>query len=279
MNLTNYHSHSPYCDGRSNIEEFIATAIYWGFTSYGVSPHSPIPYPSTCNMLSERVEEYISEMDMLKKKYEGKIEIYTGMEIDYFGEEWNASNDYFQTIPLDYRIASLHFIANQEGEYYDIDGNAQKFIKLVDTHFGGDIRYVVETYFENMIKMIEIGGYDFIGHPDKISMNASAYTPHITDSTWYKDIVHDYFKFIANKGVMLEVNTKAFIPHSYLFPNASHFKMLKELNIPLVVNSDAHIPSLMKSGFNETYALLKEAGYKNTMQLSGGEWVENHIQI
>ena len=53
--------------------------------------------------------------------------------------------------------------------------------------------------------------------------------------------------------------------------------MLKELNIPLVVNSDAHIPSLMKSGFREAYALLKKAGYKNTMQLSAGKWVENPI--
>jgi hypothetical protein len=44
-----------------------------------------------------------------------------------------------------------------------------------------------------------------------------------------------------------------------------------------VVNSDAHIPSLMKSGFKEAYALLKEAGYKNTMQLSKGVWIENTI--
>ncbi|MBR4118895.1 MAG: histidinol-phosphatase [Bacteroidales bacterium] len=275
MNLTNYHSHTPYCDGRCNIEEFIVTAIFWGFTSYGVSPHSPIPYPSSCNMLHERVEEYISEMNLLKQKYEGKIELYTGMEIDFFGEEWNTTIEYFKKMPLDYRIASVHFIPNQQGEYFDIDGNAHKFIKLIDTHFGGDIRYVVECYFENMIKMIEIGDYDFIGHPDKISMNASAYSPHITDSKWYKDIVHDYFKFIAKKGVMLEVNTKAYTPHSYLFPNVQHLKYLKKLNIPLVVNSDAHIPSLMKSGYKEAYTLLKEAGYKNTMQLSSGKWVEN----
>ena len=277
MNLTNYHSHTPYCDGRSNIEEFIATAIYWGFTSYGVSPHSPIPYPSTCNMLSERVEEYISEMDMLKKKYEGKIEIYTGMEVDYFGNGWNVVNEYFKSLPLDYRIASVHFIPNQEGEYHDIDGSASKFIALIDKHYKGDIRYVVETYFENMANMIDLGGFDFVGHPDKISMNASAYAPGITESKWYKEIVSDYFRFIAEKGVMLEVNTKAYSSYTYLFPNSQHFKTLKELNIPLVVNSDAHIPSLMKSGFKEAYALLKEAGYKNTMQLTAGEWVENPL--
>ena len=181
-------------------------------------------------------------------------------------------NDYFRSIPLDYRIASVHFIPNQDGEYHDIDGSASKFIKLVDTHYQSDIRYVVETYFENMTNMIELGGFDFVGHPDKISMNASAYSPAVTQSKWYRDIINDYFRFIARKGVMLEVNTKAYSKSSYLFPNAQHFKTLKELNIPLVVNSDAHIPSLMKSGFEEAYTLLKEAGYKNTMQLKNGKW-------
>ena len=226
-------------------------------------------------MLSERVDEYILEMDMLKKKYEGEIEIYTGMEIDYFGNKWNAANNYFQTLPLDYRIASVHFIPNQEGEYHDIDGSASKFVALTDKQYMGDIKYVVETYFENMVKMIDLGGFDFVGHPDKVSMNASAYSPAITESKWYKEIIQEYFRFIARKGVVLEVNTKAFNSYSYLFPNAQHFKTLKELNIPLVVNSDAHVPSLMKSGFKETYALLKEAGYRSTMQLSKGGWIEN----
>ena len=108
-------------------------------------------------------------------------------------------------------------------------------------------------------------------------MNASAYSPAVTQSKWYRDIINDYFRFIARKGVVLEVNTKAYSKSSYLFPNAQHFKTLKELNIPLVVNSDAHIPSLMKSGFKEAYYLLKEAGYKNTMQLKNGKWCENPL--
>ena len=37
MNLTNYHSHSLYCDGRANMEDFIRFALSEGFTSYGFS--------------------------------------------------------------------------------------------------------------------------------------------------------------------------------------------------------------------------------------------------
>lgn len=40
-NLTNYHSHSLYCDGRANMEDFIRFALSEGFTSYGFSSHAP----------------------------------------------------------------------------------------------------------------------------------------------------------------------------------------------------------------------------------------------
>ena len=36
-NLTNYHSHCLYCDGRANMDDFIRFAISEGFTSYGIS--------------------------------------------------------------------------------------------------------------------------------------------------------------------------------------------------------------------------------------------------
>lgn len=36
-NLTNYHSHSLYCDGRAGMEDFVRFAISEGFTSYGFS--------------------------------------------------------------------------------------------------------------------------------------------------------------------------------------------------------------------------------------------------
>ena len=47
MNLTNYHSHTLYCDGRAGMEDFIRFAISRGFTSYGISSHAPLPFPTS----------------------------------------------------------------------------------------------------------------------------------------------------------------------------------------------------------------------------------------
>ena len=65
--LYNFHSHSPYCDGHAPIEDFIKEAIKMGFTHYGVSPHSPIPFFSPCNMAKEKVGDYLAEMNMVSK--------------------------------------------------------------------------------------------------------------------------------------------------------------------------------------------------------------------
>lgn len=46
MNLTNYHSHTLYCDGRAGMEDFIRFAISRGFASYGISSHAPLPFPT-----------------------------------------------------------------------------------------------------------------------------------------------------------------------------------------------------------------------------------------
>lgn len=43
-NLTNYHSHSLYCDGRAGMEDFVRFALSEGFTSYGFSSHAPLPF-------------------------------------------------------------------------------------------------------------------------------------------------------------------------------------------------------------------------------------------
>lgn len=73
---------------------------------------------------------------------------------------------------------------------------------------------------------------------------------------------------------MVEVNTKAYTKKGLMFPNVKYFKWLKELNIPVMVNSDAHLPQLVNDNRELAFRLLRDAGVKSTMRLHRGVWEE-----
>lgn len=275
-NLTNYHTHSLYCDGSASIEDFVKEAIRQGFSSYGVSSHSPIPFDTCWNMNRSDLPAYLDEVHFIKKKYEGRIEIYCGLEIDYLGAEYNPSSPFFQELPLDYRIGSVHFLKTEEG-YVDIDTAPKQFKETVFRYFDGNIRKLVEKYFDTMMQMIDTGGFDFVGHADKVSMNASSFLPGITREHWYKSLIHEYFEFIAQKECMIEINTKAWRSKRLFLPNREHFGLIHNLHIPVVVNADTHHPSLVNDGRFDALKEMLSEGFTHVRQLSGGQWINVEI--
>ena len=172
MQLSNYHSHCNFCDGRSFPEDFVKFAIQHQFRAYGFSSHSPLPFETFWNMSKDDMNEYLEEINRLKEKYAGQLEIYTGLEVDYLDASYNASIDYFTSLPLDYRIGSIHFLPIAyplaEENMMCIDGSFSDFARGVDLHYEGDIRKLVKHYYDSSCAMVEAGGIDIVGHLDKI---------------------------------------------------------------------------------------------------------------
>ncbi len=252
----NFHSHTQFCDGRAPMEEFVIEAVRQGFTHYGFSPHSPLPIESPCNMSRDDVPAYLAEVERLRGKYGDKISLFASMEIDYLGQHWGPSNPYFDTLPLDYRIGSVHFIPNQSGDYVDVDGNFDNFKEKMERDFNRDIRYVVETFYTQSLAMVEAGGFDIIGHFDKIGNNASNYAPGIEDEQWYQALVSRMIDAIAASGIVVEINTKAWQNHQRMFPSERYFDRVKRAGIPIIVNSDAHFPALINASRSVALDLL-----------------------
>lgn len=239
------------------MQEFGRAASDAGFSVYGFTPHSPVPIESGCNMAMADVEAYKSEVKRVQSLYPS-VMFLTGMEIDYLGPQWGPSTACFRDMGLDYSIGSVHFIPSQEGEYVDIDGRYDNFRKKMDTHFHGDIRYVVDTFFRQSLAMVEAGAFDIIGHFDKIKYNAGQYHPGIENEDWYKRQVDDLIEAIIASGVIVEINTKAWREHQQLFPAQRHWRTLIKAGVPIVVNSDAHYPELINASRME---VLKAVDY------------------
>jgi histidinol-phosphatase (PHP family) len=221
---------------------------------------------------------YLEHTAYLKEKYKGRIELYTGLEIDYLDETYNPSIPYFREIPLDYRIGSVHLIpiANglSEENMVTIDGPFDAFENAVDIHFGGDVKQLVRRYYDSSMRMVEAGGIDIVGHLDKIYMNGHRCSGFSLESDWYKTLVNDYIYLIAEKNLMVEINTKNLLRRQHTYPHRMFFPLLNELDIPVMVNSDCHFPHLVNDGRKEAFDLLQSYGFKYTRELIGGKWTD-----
>lgn len=253
--LYNFHSHTEFCDGRATMEAFAREAVRCGFTHYGFSPHSPIPIESPCNMHADKVNRYLEEVDRIRAAYGDRVKFYASMEVDYLRGAFGPSHSFIQKLPLDYVIGSVHFVPTRDGRFVDCDGRYENFRRRLHDYFNDDIRYVVETFYASSIEMIEAGGFDILGHFDKIGLNASYYQPGIEQEPWYRALAMDVIDAIAahnaadhGRPITVEINSKSYADHhGRIFPSPDLWGRLRRAGIPLIVNSDAHVPALINA--------------------------------
>lgn len=252
----NLHSHSQFCDGRDPMCLISEAAENAGMKYFAFTPHSPVPIDSPCNMRADRMEEYFTEVDRLRDVHAPAMEVLKSLEIDYLGSEFGPHIDYFRNLPLDFRLGSVHFVPNQDGILLDCDGRFERFCGYLKDGYRNDLRYVAEKYFEQVLTMLERGGFDLLGHFDKIAGNAALADPEIEEQGWYEALVDDVVGHVKGTGVVVEINTKAFEDKGRFFPAEKWWGKLIEAQIPLAIDSDAHYASKVTSGRAEAYRRL-----------------------
>lgn len=279
MNLTNYHSHCLYCDGKADMDTFIRFAISSGFTSYGFSSHAPLPFNTPWTMEWDQIDNYFAEFRQVKDKYQGQIECYIGLEIDYLNEKSNPASVIFQSLPLDYRIGSVHLLSNDKNELIDVDVAPAAFIDIVTEHFNGNLVEMIHQYYERQFRMIELGGFDIIGHADKMLYNSLLYRSTLLDEPWCRDLVYDYFSTIAKCGYIVEVNTKSYESNKIFYPNQKYFSLIRDLGVRVMVNSDSHSPEKINSGRLTALELLRSVGFTTVVERYNNEWQDVKISL
>ena len=262
--LYNLHSHTEFCDGRATMEAFAREAVKLGYDLYGFSPHSPVPIESPCNMHRDNVNRYLAEVNRINSQYGDKCRFLAGMEVDFLGGLWGPASDYIKSLPLDYRIGSVHFVKTPDNtRFIDCDGSHERFAGYLERYFDNDLRYVVDSYFKLMAQMVEAGGFDIVGHLDKIAENASSVEPDIESQPWFIDKVNTLIDQIAETDLIVEINTKMFAQRNRIFPSPRYWKRLVDAKIPVIFNSDAHVPALIPASRDEVIAMFKSITHQS----------------
>lgn len=100
------HIHTNWSDGTSTADEMIQTAIKMKYSYVAITDHSKSEHIAN-GMDEKRLEQYISEIEKLKRKYANEIKIFTGSEVTILRDgSLDYSDKYLKK--LDWVTASVH---------------------------------------------------------------------------------------------------------------------------------------------------------------------------
>lgn len=252
-NLQNLHTHSTYCDGRDTLTEMIETAIEKGFSSLGFSGHSYNSF-SKYGMSPENTEKYKKEIADLKQKYEGRIDLFFGLEAEMLSDSDFTGYEYV--------IGSTHYLKIGD-EIVGFDRTAEEMLAIIDKYFDGSGLAFAKCYYEHLATLHNYGKFDIIGHFDLICKHNE--TRHYIDesSKEYREYAFSAIEALRGKIPFFEVNTGC-IPRGYRqapYPAPFILKELKRQGFGAVISSDCHDRRYLDYGFSDAERLLLECGF------------------
>ena len=269
--MTNFHTHSNYCDGKAPLREMVDCAVSHGFTAWGFSGHGPLPFKNTYSITD--YDGYCREVRALQEEYRDRIEISLGLEIDYVPGMLEDFTPLIEQGHLDYTIGSVHLIPapgiapHDSDDLWMIDGSRyETYDEGLMRHFGGDIRRGVRAYFHQENAMLERNRPTIVGHPDKIVMHNRDRYFH-EDEPWYRDLALETIHLIKELGLICEINTRGIYKgrHAAYYPGKWLINEMKTLRIPVIVSTDAHMPDdLLRT--EGAYEYLEEIGYPEVLK-------------
>ena len=249
MTLVDLHTHSTFCDGKNTPEEMVLAAIARGIDTLGIVVHSYMSFDEGYCVKRGGEGEFISEMERLKKKYEGKIKLLCGMERDVYSDSVVSGYDYV--------IGSAHYL-KIGGEYYPVDAGEESLTRTCREHFGGDFIALAEAYYETLSMLPELFTPDIIGHLDLVTKYNEGDRLFDTASERYQRAARSAVDALVPLGVPFEINTGA-IARGYRitpYPSPQLIEYLKERGARLILSSDAHKAESLAGKFEEFSILL-----------------------
>jgi histidinol-phosphatase (PHP family) len=266
-----YHTHSLFCDGKMTPEDYILSAISKGFCAIGISSHAPVCFETGWTMKPERLANYIETGLMLKEKYRSRIQVYLGLETDYY----QGAVDYRSYPGLDYTIGSVHFIHHAAGlRYMALDGTPEEFLETRDVIFKGDARALIEKYYQLLSDMLRQQPPCILGHLDVLKKNNSGRRFFDEAESWYRKAVEGALDAVEEQQVIVEVNTGG-IARGYtteMYPSDWILSLMRERKISIVLNSDAHHPDRIDAYYPQAVEKLKAVGYTHQRILLDNTW-------
>lgn len=240
------HNHTTLCNhAEGSMESYVQRAIELGVDIYGFSEHAPMKnFEDGYRLLIDQKEFYENSVTNLQEKYQNKIEILLGYEVDYIDGDYIL--DAIVDAKVDYLIGSVHYI-----DKWGFDNP-----EFISEYKNRDIDTIWEDYFLCVKNMVNSGKFDIVGHLDLIKV--FNYLPK-------KDIkllAYDTLKAIKKNNMIIEINSSGFRkPIGEQYPSKELLELSFELNIPITFSSDAHSVEQVGLNYEKCLDIARKIGY------------------
>lgn len=265
--LTNYHTHTTFCDGKNTPEEIIQAAIEKGFDAIGFSGHGNTVKESSYCMRD--IPGYIAAVRKVQASNACSMQIYLGVEEDMMQP---ANREDF-----DYIISSCHYIL-KDGKCWSVDSGVEKLNACL-TLFDGDPLKLARAYYEQFCDYILKRKPDIVGHFDLITKYEEVGATAFLQNEAYLKLAGEYLLAAMRCDAIFEVNTGAMARgiRTTPYPCVALLHLMKKEGAKIMLNSDSHAIDTLDHAFDETKQLLRDIGFRNQYILYDGKFREDPL--
>lgn len=264
MNIkSNLHTHTPYCDGTSSIEEIVLRSIELGYESIGFSGHSYTDFDPIPSMNKEEAEKYVEEVLFLREKYKDKIRVYLGIEQDILSPKPSFSPDYI--------IGSVHYL-NVGEEICSVDSTPELALKAVNKYFSGDWLAFAEAYYESAKDAAKITGCHIVGHFDLVTKFNEGNRYFDENHIRYRTAATDALRYEMDYCNLFEINTGGIYRKKRTTPYPAEFLLceINRLGGEIILSSDSHDSASIGYLFSDAVEIAKKCGFVYAKVLKNG---------
>ncbi len=235
-----HHVHTRLCHhGIGEMEEYVLAAIDCGLSTLQFLEHmeAQVSYFESTWLTDDDFSYYFKESCRLKEKYGHKISIKLGAEVGFNPAAEHILLSRIATFPFDAIGISCHFIKHRTSQY-DLNLFSRKEQNKAAIETAGR-NEILTAYFSRLIKAVDTLPGTMVCHLDA----ALRHLPELTLNGCHRQLIDTLLKKIAEKEMMLEVNTSGLAIRSEPFPAPWIIKKALQYGIKLAASSDAHKPS------------------------------------
>ena len=275
------HNHTVFCDGADDVEAMCRAAHDAGLDAVGFSAHAPVGRAglrTRWHLPDERLEEYLDEVGTARRRWDGRLAVYLGLEVDYIrGLRSARDGDVAGLIAdgvLDYAIGAVHYALPLEGDpltFVTVDGPLEELQARMRAAFGGDGEAVAGAYWDAVLEMVALGGFDVVGHLDLVKKHNGKARWFDEEGAAHLARAEEAARAIAAAGLVVEANTGG-MNRGYLsepFPSLSILRILRRRGVPVVISADAHRAAHIAGHYAQAREFLREAGYASHVVFEG----------